>query len=613
MARTKLARVRQLCVVSSFLLVTGLANAGNGQSLSASEEGAKESTEDVANCASSVPVPLPALPTCAGTIPRYAACEIELTSARPEGYYHNPFTNVAVQAQFTNGSQTLTAYGFYDGGRTWRIRFAPQTEEGTTWTYTVSNSAADTGLQVLPSVPAPSRSFAVGAASGKGFIEIDPAHPYYFQFSTGTPFFGIGDTNYGMVSGISDAQRQAYLNDRQAKQFNFIRFFATGSPLAINSSLTTAEAWPWGGTPEAPKYTRINPQFFRRLDRVIAELKACNMYAEVIVFNYYPTSPMPTAAFSTFNQDLWARYVVSRLSASDRVFLWTVTNEYDIYPRGKYEAFTTEDNEWAEEMAATFHQFDPHRHPTTVHPWEAPQMANPPEGIGRRFAGSPSIDVLSQQHWGKYRWDANKECNDEAEEVVGDHVDAALRRDRRYLMPVINTENYYEWLSDYPRPANFFACTDKTRRTAWRIFLGGAATYANGFAGTFLGRDPYDYKEVGARFTLRDEGMGEQIGYYATFISQTDFRAMNPAQHLVTSTTLCLAKPGSEYVVYAPNGGAVQLNLRGQTGSFAVTLLDPRTGGTTTLPPIAGGAWRDLVAPAGNDYVFHVKRQEITP
>jgi len=82
-----------------------------------------------ASKASSVPVTLPALPTCAGTIPRYAACEIELTSARPEGYYHNPFTNVAVQAQFTNGSQTLTAYGFYDGGRTWRIRFAPQTEE----------------------------------------------------------------------------------------------------------------------------------------------------------------------------------------------------------------------------------------------------------------------------------------------------------------------------------------------------------------------------------------------------------------------------------------------------------------------------------------------------
>ena len=618
MSRTKLAVVRQLCVVSSFLFVTGLANAGNGQSESASEEGAEEMTEDVAACASSVPVPLPALPNCAGTIPRYAACEIELTSARPEGYYHNPFTNVSVQAQFTNGSQTVTAYGFYDGGRTWRIRFAPQTEEGTTWTYTVSNSAADTGLQVLPSVPAPSRSFAVGEASGEGFIEIDPAHPYYFQFSTGAPFFGIGDTSYGMVSGISDAQRQAYLDVRQAKKFNFIRFFATGSPLAIHSSLTTAEAWPWGGTLDAPQYTRLNPQFFRRLDRVIAELKACNMYAEVIVFNYYPTAPMHKTAWSTSNEYLWARYVVSRLSASDRVFLWTVTNEYDIYPRGRYEVFTTEDNEWAEAMAATFHQFDPHRHPTTVHPVGDPQMANPPKDIGPRFAGSAEIDVLSQQHSGKSRWDANKGCNDEVEEAAGDHVDAAIRRDRTYLMPVINTESDYEWLFGYPHPANYFACTDKARRTAWRIFLGGAATYANGFVGTFLGQDPFDFNDVdfndggSKRFTLRDEGMGQQIGYYATFISQTDFRTMNPAQHLVTSTTLCLAKSGSEYVVYAPNGGAVQLDLRGQTESFAVTLLDPRTGDTTTLPPIAGGAWRNLIAPAGNDYVFHVKRQEST-
>ncbi len=42
MARTKLEVVRQLCVVASFLLVTGIANAGNGQSPSAAEEGAEE-------------------------------------------------------------------------------------------------------------------------------------------------------------------------------------------------------------------------------------------------------------------------------------------------------------------------------------------------------------------------------------------------------------------------------------------------------------------------------------------------------------------------------------------------------------------------------------------
>ena len=599
--------VRQICVVSSFLLVTGIANTGNWQSLWAAEKGVAAR----GGCARSVPGTLPALPHCAGTIPRYGACEIELTSARSDGYYSNPFTNVDVQARFTNGSQTLTAYGFHDGGRTWRIRFAPKTAAGPSWTYTVSNNVGDTGLQVLQSVPAASRSFAVGSASGEGFIELDPAHPYYFRFSTGTPFFGIGDTSYGMVSGISNAQRQDYLDNRKKKKFNFIRFFATGLPLSINSSLTTAEAWPWGGTPASPNYTRINPQFFRRLERVIAELKACNMYAEMIVFNYYSTAPMRTTAWTTLHQDMWARYVVSRLSAYDRVFLWTVTNEYDLYPRGKYEAFTTADNNWAEAMAAKFHQFDPHQHPTTVHPWEAPQMDhNPPKDIGLRFAGGSKIDVLSQQHWGKYHWDANKDCNDEAEGAAGDHIDAAIRRDRRYSMPVINTENSYEWLSDHPRPANFFACTDKTRRAAWRIFLGGGATYANGFAGTFLGQDPYSFKDVpGVPFTLRDEGMGQQIGYYATFISQTDFRNMNPAQSLVTSTALCLAKPGSEYVVYAPTGGAVQLDLRGQTGSFAVTRLDPRTGGTTTLPAIAGGTWRNLVAPSGNDYVFRVKRQ----
>ena len=63
------------------------------------------------------------------------------------------------------------------------------------------------------------------------------------------------------------------------------------------------------------------------LDRIIGELQARGMYAEVEVFNYYTDGGGPFAdrsVWTTTRQDLWATYVISRLAASRAVFLWTV-------------------------------------------------------------------------------------------------------------------------------------------------------------------------------------------------------------------------------------------------------------------------------------------------
>lgn len=43
---------------------------------------------------------------------------------------------------------------------------------------------------------------------------------------------------------------------------------------------------------------------------------------------------------------------------------------------------------------------------------------------------------------------------------------------------------------------------------------------------------------------------------------------MNPAQALVNAPNLCLATPGQEYVVYAPAGGGIALDLSGFSHRF---------------------------------------------
>ena len=77
------------------------------------------------------------------------------------------------------------------------------------------------------------------------------------------------------------------------------------------------------------------------------------------------------------------------------------------------------------------------------------------------------------------------------------------------------------------------------------------------------------------------------------------------------------AKPGDTYCVYAPEGGAVGLDLRAAEGDFSVAWFNPRTGGElvrgSTAQVRADGGVVDLGrAPreSKKDWVILVRRVE---
>jgi hypothetical protein len=529
-------------------------------------------------------------PAQSSGIPRYEVYEAALTSSKS---YSNPFTGVSATATFTAPSgRKLTAQAFHDGGSTWRFRVAP--DEVGAWTW--STSCSDTSNAGLHGKTG---SFTCTSSSNKGFVRPDASRKYWFSYADGSPFFGMGDTCYGMVSGISNAQRTSYLNARSGQKFNFVRFFASGYPFKTHGSLAAADVWPWGGSASSPDYDRLNPQFFRRLETILGELKSRGMHAEVEVFAYYALPFTNPSTWTAARQNLWGKYVVSRLAAYPTVFLWTVTNEYETYPDGKYRYDSPSDDTWARSMGALFHANDPHRHPTTVHNFTFESNG----GIGGRFGAGSDLDVLSQQKWGNSTWNGQYLDGDAA------GVEQAIWTDRTYNKPVINTENGYEWLSGYPNDFNKQVTgTDKCRKAAWRVFAAGGSAYAAGFAGTWHGRDAvWENNGIAAPFQVADNGLAGQLGHYLAFIQKTDFRAMAPAQSLVNSPNLCLASAGKEYVVYAPSGGTVTLNLSSATGSFAAEWLNPRTGAIQGQTTVSGGASRSFTAPDPKDWVLRVK------
>ena len=135
------------------------------------------------------------------------------------------------------------------------------------------SDAADSGLD------RPSGTFRCVRSSNKGFLRVDPKRPYSFSFSDGTPFFALGDTCSVTSKALSDANRKAYLDARAGKPFNFLRMFAsltfnawTGKPWS-EAIARDADGFPWGGTPQAPDYDRLNPAYFQRYEKILGELK----------------------------------------------------------------------------------------------------------------------------------------------------------------------------------------------------------------------------------------------------------------------------------------------------------------------------------------------------
>ena len=85
------------------------------------------------------------------------------------------------------------------------------------------------------------------------------------------------------------------------------------------------------------------------------------------------------------------------------------------------------------------------------------------------------------------------------------------------------------------------------------------------------------------------------------FMDTIPFLRMEPRPELGSSSaggdTHVLAAPGEAYALYNEDGGAFELDLRGEPGSYEVTWLDPETGVWTSGPVVEGGARVSLGSP----------------
>jgi len=259
------------------------------------------------------------IPACLAAEPRLSAASVErwglLEISLPGPSGGNPFADVRLQGIFEGPGEPVTVDGFYDGDGVYRIRFSPE-RLGRYTVRTQSNRPELDGATAEFTCVAPS-------AGNHGPVRVVNTH--YLAYADGTPYFQIGTTCYAWIHQ-TDALQQQTLETLKTAPFNKMRMCVFPKDYTYNKN--EPPFYPFEGKPLKDwDYTRLNPEFFRHLERRILDLQRLGIEADLILL--HPYDRWGYANMTDAQDDAYLRYLVARVAAYRNVW-WSFANEYDL-------------------------------------------------------------------------------------------------------------------------------------------------------------------------------------------------------------------------------------------------------------------------------------------
>ena len=263
--------------------------------------------------------------------PVYEPCELSFDLTDAEAQQHsNPYETVELRAEFRSpdGGKTMVMPGFWDGGRTFRLRFSPDFLGR--WDLRI--------LSNLPSVNRKILSFQATEPTRPGFVHV--FNTRYFRYSKpNTAHFWMGDTCYRLAM-IPWETFTAYVDKRAEQKFNHMRGLALGWEEMAKATLAN---------PDQPKV-----EHFRELDRRVAYLNSKGMTYDVLFAG--DQNELVELLPERRQRERYVRYLVARLAAYNVV--WQGVQEFEEYPDGR---------KILKELYDVVRKNDPYDHPRSTH------------------------------------------------------------------------------------------------------------------------------------------------------------------------------------------------------------------------------------------------------
>ena len=230
--------------------------------------------------------------------------------------YSNPLQDVTVTATIVGPlGDTHIVPGFWDGGRTWRIRFAPD-QPGEWHFQTTCSDIGNLGLNGQKD------SFLCSAAiGGSRFDEHGPVRiardQKHLEHVDGTPFFWLADTVWNGALLSEPKEWDTYSQIRASQRFTVAQW-------AIVPGEDYKGESPINGFPER---VGVNPEVFRRLDAKVEMLNHAGILSAIL-----PILELQTNNLSLHEDQaaLLIKYVLARYNADPVVWLHTLQWDYNL-------------------------------------------------------------------------------------------------------------------------------------------------------------------------------------------------------------------------------------------------------------------------------------------
>lgn len=406
------------------------------------------------------------------TVEQWVAGELEFTSSIT---YEDPVFEAELDVIFTNADTgtTFTMPAFWDGGTSWKVRYA-LTEPGKwSWT-TVCTDEINAGLHQLSGVVVCVPYTGELDIYKHGFIKTE-AGTRYFMYADGTPFFYLGDTHWTLplesIDGINPEGLPEYISISRetADQYGISSMFKHIMNYRAEQGFTVIQSQQlgiytgvsgnsWLGDAEGTIFTHgVNDMIldkFQELDRYFAYIAEKGLVHAHAQFSYpeelieiYLTGGIDEATIDTL-----CRYWVARYAAYPVMWATAQEGENSYYD---YNGCTPETNPWPMVMESIA-KYDPYDHPSSCH---------------AETSSATPFDEFIFDNLEPHSWYALQYNNSIAPNTVLDWAMMEEFWNKADAKPVVNYEGQYD---------HFWCGTTKARNQGWVAFLNGQVGYGYG-------------------------------------------------------------------------------------------------------------------------------------
>jgi hypothetical protein len=490
--------------------------------------------------------------------------------------------DVAFSIELTTPSgKRLQTQGFWDGDRTWRVRYLPK-EEGT-WKFATRSQPAVEGLaEHSGEFNCRKQDAAANVLQKRGPIRVASSQTH-FEHADGTPYFWLGDTVWNGPLLATKDDWDTFLDDRFKKQFNVIQF----NMLAPWRTTHVDELGQTGYTFDGQQLT-INAKFFQRMDERVNAINDKGLVAVPVLLWTLGRKEVSPGQLPDEACIKLARYMVARYQGHH--VSWILAGD---------ENFQGERGQrWARIGREVFG--DSEHAPATLHP----------QGMQWHF------DPLRRERWLDFIGYQSGH-GDDARTLAWIHSGPPARSwQNEPIKPILNMEPPYEahvaYQSQQPH-------TDYTVRRAcyWSLMNTPVAGLTYGGHGIWSWQTepgvPQDHGRSGVAqpwHVAKDLPAAGQMQHLRELFTAFDWTKLRPAQDVLAGqpggddpakfVSACRTEDGRQSLLYLPVGGSAVIADK-RLAKAGGEWFDPRTGKRQPAVVDEAGAF---TAPDQRDWVL---------